>query len=102
MTYIEAAQSAINCQNACNASGLLRSLGTDVISAIWDQAQKHGLGTRWVNRHPVIALYMFKIGELNGFGVSSLDRGYDVAFRLCRNITEGLPEPDYNGNVCNW
>lgn len=86
MTLIQAAQSAIDVQNACNASGVVRALGTEVMDALWEHAHANALGTPWVNSSPIIAMYLFKLGELNGCGISSLDGGYAVAERACLDI----------------
>ena len=94
MTYKQAAQSAIDVQNACNSSGIIRSL-SEVTSAIYAEATTRGLGTRWVNRHPVIAMYLYKLGEMNGYGICTLDRGYEQAEKLVLNIIAGGDEPNY-------
>ncbi len=94
MTYKEAAQSALDVQNGCNASGIIRSLA-GVTSVLWEHANEHQLGSKWVNRHPIIAMYLFKIGELNGYGISSLNHGYSIAEQQVTGIVEGLPEPDF-------
>ncbi len=86
MTLKQAAQSAIGCQNACNASGLLKTLAGPVMDALW--AAHEAQGTRSVNRSPIIALYLFKIGELNGYGISSLMHGYDDAMGDVKQILE--------------
>ena len=95
MTIEQAAQQAIDCQNACNASGLIQSLAEITSGVLWPISSQLGLGSRWVNRHPVIALFLFKIGELNGYGISSLDPGYDKAMELCKSIVAGDPQPAY-------
>lgn len=94
MTYKEAAQSALDCQNGCNASGIIRSLAECTL-ALWDAANERGLGSRWVNRHPVITLYLCKIGELNGASISSMSPCYEPSEKACQNIVAGGIEPDY-------
>jgi len=86
MTLKQAAQTALDVQNACNASGVIRSLHEITTEVLWPEAQRLNLGTRWVNSHPIIAMYLFKIGELNGCGISSLDSGYEKAERECMEL----------------
>lgn len=56
-------QSALNSQNACNASGLVKELAIHV-DTIWAEAKELGFGTDWVNTHPVMRLYMEQLVHL--------------------------------------
>lgn len=51
---------------ACNASGLVHSLSR-AMTDLWAIANDRGLGTDWVNRHPVVILYLEQINYLAGF-----------------------------------
>lgn len=82
MTLKQAAQAAIEVQNACNSCGIANSL-SDIMR---DVLMVEGKGTRYVNTHPIVALFLFKLGELNGYGISSLDEGYDRAMNECLAI----------------
>jgi len=86
MTLQQAAQSALDVQNACNASGVLKSLANEVLDTLWEQAHKTGSGSRWVAQHPIVKLYMYKLGELTGVELSSLSEGYDAAEDACKRI----------------
>jgi hypothetical protein len=50
-------QSALDVQTACNASGVINSLSR-LMPAIWDEARQSGQGTDYVNRHPIVILYL--------------------------------------------
>jgi hypothetical protein len=64
MTYLQAAHDALACQDACNASGVVHSFD-QAMSALWDEAHKQGKGTEWVNRHPIVTLFIDKLASLN-------------------------------------
>jgi hypothetical protein len=81
MTIQQAAQTALDIQYASNASGVTKTLAGPVADAIWEEVRSSGSGC--FNRHPIIALFLFKIGELNGCGISSLDPGYEAAEQAC-------------------
>jgi hypothetical protein len=53
-------QNALDVQNACNVSGVLRSLARDT-DAIWEEARAAGQGTDYVNRHPAIILTLHQL-----------------------------------------
>lgn len=65
MTYQELAQQSLDCQDACNLSGVVISFakGMDVL---WAEAREHGHGTGWINRHPIVTLFIDKLASLNG------------------------------------
>lgn len=80
MTLKQAAQSALDCQDACNLSGVAHSM-LDAIAAIRADASN----TVKVNQHPIVTLYLLKMNELNGSG-SSLHPTYDPAEKACKAI----------------
>lgn len=84
MTHQEAAQWALDCQDAVNLSGVAHSFSR-AISAIWDEANRTGKGTEWVNTHPICALFLSKLIDLNG-----RDADFFRAYDECKSITEGL------------
>lgn len=65
MDMKEAAQTALDVQDACNLSGVLRSFQEIVSEVIWPEAQRLGKGTEWVNQHCVCALFLAKLCDLN-------------------------------------
>ncbi len=65
MTIQQAAQAALDVQNACNLSGVLASFKEIVHEVIWPEAHRLGKGTEWVNTHPVCSLFLDKLASLN-------------------------------------
>jgi hypothetical protein len=66
MTYKQAAQNAIDCQDACNLSGVVFSFAR-AMQAICDKAFAEGKGTDWKNTHPIVSLYINKLRDLNRY-----------------------------------
>ena len=64
-TLAQAAQCALDCQDACNLTGVLHSFA-ECTDAIWDAARAQGEGTDWVNRHPIVTMFLYKLADLNG------------------------------------
>ncbi len=85
MTLKQAAQSAIDVQDACNLSGVAHSM-LDAIAAIRDDAAN----TVQVNQHPIVTLFLLKMCELNGCG-STLHETYEPAEKACIAIAADLP-----------
>jgi len=56
-------QNAIFAQQACNVSGLVIELSR-VMTRIWNEANRDGHGTEWVNNHPIVRLYSEQIRHL--------------------------------------
>lgn len=90
MNIQQAAQSALDVQNGCNTSGIFRVLMDGAIPALWDTATKLCRGSDLVNRSPVIAMYLYKVGELNGRDISSLNDGYAEAEKACQLLASGM------------
>jgi hypothetical protein len=88
MNYQEAAQSALDVQNAVNASGAVRSFA-EAMSALWDETHRTGRGTAWVNEHPVTSLFLSKLADLNRQSFAD----YSLMNHACENIVKGLPDP---------
>ena len=65
MTIPEAAQTALDCQDACNLSGVLASFKEIVHEVLWPEARRLGKGTEWINQHPICTLFLSKLGSLN-------------------------------------
>lgn len=51
-------------QNACNLSGLVKSLAR-VTDKIWEEARSKNKGTDYVNHHPIVRLYLEQLNFLN-------------------------------------
>lgn len=82
MTIQQAAQQALDVQDACNLSGVCHSL-YECVAAI--RMSGPSVSTRDVNRHPIVTLFLLKMCELNGCG-STLNAAYDPAELECRRI----------------
>lgn len=66
MTLQEAAKAAIECQNAVNLSGVAFTFANDVCPALWAEARKRDEGSEFVNKHPIVTLFLGKLADLNG------------------------------------
>jgi hypothetical protein len=81
-----AAQTAIDCQDACNLSGVLASFKEIVHEVIWPEARKLGKGTEYVNRHPIVTLFIYKLACLNS---AYMECDYLHASDACEAIARG-------------
>jgi hypothetical protein len=91
-------QNALNSQNACNLSGIVKTLAQD-LDIIWNEARAQNAGTDYVNTHPVVRLYVEQLVSLNKSGVllDSASAGHDAenpfntysnAYSKCRERAE--------------
>ena len=71
--YIKAAVDALQCQDACNLSGVAYSFSS-YLKTLWDvsnlltaipESSQPGYGTAWVNQHPIIRLFVNKLADLS-------------------------------------
>jgi hypothetical protein len=74
-TIAEEAQTALDVQNAVNLSGVVHSLSR-TMSTLWNEANRIGEGTEWVNSHPIVRLYLDKLQSLAG-SPSDLSHDYE-------------------------
>jgi hypothetical protein len=81
-TLAQAAQLAIDIQDACNLSGVVRSFA-EVTETLWADSRANNRGTSGVNHHPVSVLFASKIGDLTGVGCGDLDT-FNTAYDLCK------------------
>lgn len=65
-------QTALDAQNAVNASGLLRTMSR-VVPRIWADVKANGGGTQQVNQHPIMVLYTTTLMSLAGLGIADSD-----------------------------
>ena len=86
MTLGEAAQTALDVQDACNLSGVLASFKEIVHEVIWPEANKLGKGTEYVNTHPIVTLFLSKLCSLN-CGLYECD--YLHASDACEALAQG-------------
>jgi hypothetical protein len=66
MTLAQAAQQALDVQNARNLSGVLLTFNQVVSEVLWPESRRNGGGTRFVNLHPIATLFLYKLASLNG------------------------------------
>jgi len=84
-TLKEHAKDALNVQNACNLSGVVHSFDK-VVTDLWEEANRIGKGTDWVNTHPIVQAYVDKLASLARVQ-SNVNNVFD-AFEACRKIAE--------------
>lgn len=84
MEYKQAAQQALDVQNACNLSGVTHAYA-EAMRAICDESNRLNKGTDWKNSHPIVTMHLLKMCELNGCG-STLHSSYDTAEKRCQEI----------------
>lgn len=78
MTYEKACKMAVECQDACNLSGVVFSFA-DAMQAVCDEKNRLGEGTDWVNSHPVSVLFASKLASLTRCkDISVFGAAYDI------------------------
>jgi hypothetical protein len=84
LTYAQAAQTALDVQDACNLSGVAKSLAGPIMDALWAEAGVKGKGTEWINQHPIVTLFIDKLAHLNGsqFNHSKVSDSYDEVHKI--------------------
>ena len=82
-------QTAIDCQDACNLSGVARTLTVDVLPLVWAEARAAGEGTEYVNTHPAVRLILHKLTDLARMDTTLDD--YGVAYSACRALAQPVP-----------
>ena len=88
MTYEQAAQAALDVQDACNLSGVVFAFG-EAMHAVCDEQQRLGEGTDWKNNHAIVTLFINKLGDLNGLTVAGTDFDwFSKAYTEMRRIAE--------------
>ena len=78
MTIREAAELALVVQDACNLSGVAHGFSRVLTEALWPEANRLGLGTEYVNQHPVSQLFADKLADLARVrDMQSFSKAYD-------------------------
>ncbi len=91
MNIQQAARVALDCQDACNLSGVLASFKEIVHETLWPEARRIGKGTEWVNQHPICTLFLSKLGSLNrGYFECDYPHASDVCEKFARGETVAL------------
>lgn len=88
----EGAKLALEVQNAVNLSGVVRSLHEAISDVLWPDAHKQGKGTKYVNEHPIVALFLAKLVSLNRSDCfcSQCTSNYSRATAEVEKIASGL------------
>ena len=91
MDMREAAQTALDVQDACNLSGVAYSLSRILEEVIWPEARRIGEGTDFVNTHPIVTLFLDKLLSLNRTQCLCSETQYAVsrAYDKVRSLAEG-------------
>lgn len=84
MNIHEAAKLAIDVQDACNLSGVVRSFAK-ITEVLWEEARSLKLGTKFVNEHPISVLFASKIASLTGCEQPML---FSQAYGVCKDLSE--------------
>ena len=71
---------AIDVQDASNLSGVVHDFSR-VMTRVWVEARREGMGTDWVNAHPIVILYSNKISSMCG---SSDSYQFSQAYEICK------------------
>lgn len=79
----DAAQWALDAQNACNLSGIVRSFAR-ITDVLWEHARAGGHGTTWVNTHPISRLFAEQIAHLTKTGDDAVT--YCAAYEACERL----------------
>ena len=82
------AREALLTQGACNAGGLVHSLHR-AVERLQEEMHTEGRGTEWLNRHPVLVLYVTQLAHLSG---SASDERWREAVEACERAA-GEPAP---------
>lgn len=88
MTYKRAAELSLQCQDAVNLSGVLASFKQAVHEAIWPEARKNEKGTDYVNKHPIVFLFLYQLMALNGYEPLNLWEEHTNAERAVKAILQ--------------
>jgi len=79
MDMKQAAQMALDVQNAVNLSGVVHSFA-EVMTVISEESHRQSKGTEWKNTHPIVTAFLEKLVDLNRFHVGdSVQRNADFA-----------------------
>ena len=76
-------QLALDAQDACNGSGLMNSLASEVLPAVWAESRALGKGTDYVNAHPVVYMFLHQLMFLAGQEPVGSSRWFECE-KICR------------------
>jgi hypothetical protein len=81
----QAAQLALEVQDACNLSGVAYAFAEKVLPAIWNESRQQNKGTDFVNSHPIVTLFLDKLASLNGHSINMNFAVYDAVAKLAQS-----------------
>jgi|SRR6266478_1295638 len=109
MNIQQAARVALDCQDACNLSGVLASFKEIFNEVLWPEARRLGKGTEYVNTHPIVTLFLDKLASLNrtqclcSDSMNATNAATDKVEQLARGESLDLaPELSANENGIAW
>jgi len=76
MSIEDAANQALEVQNATNLSGVAHSFAEVLSFALWPEARELGQGTDWVNTHPISKLFVSKLVDLSEYQDATYGKMY--------------------------
>lgn len=85
--YLLAAQGALQVQDACNSSGIIRTFAL-AKDAICEVNAMLGTGTDWKNKHPILFLFTYKLMALAGFEPLMYGEAYSWAESECKRLSD--------------
>jgi hypothetical protein len=101
LTMQQAAQKALDMQDACNLSGVVYGF-IPVMEAICEESRRLGKGTGWKNTHPLVRLYADKLSQLANADSTAGDLGleaYKEALRLAAGGEVGVPAAEVRRRI---
>jgi len=82
------ARQVLGVTEACNLSGVVHSMST-AVSMLWNISSARGIGTKFVNEHPVMVIYAERCATLTGYcAIGSLNT-YGDALNACYALRDG-------------
>src|SRR5262249_1250007 len=84
MTIEQAAQAALDVQDACNLSGVVITFA-EAMRALCESPEIEG--TRARNRHPIAVLFANKVADMTGQCCDG--DGYSAAYDACQTLARG-------------
>lgn len=83
----EAARNALLVQSACNLTAVSKAFA-EAMLVLSRESTRLGLGSEWVNSHPITTLFVSQIAHLSGAheGVKFID--YSHAFEACEKLSQ--------------
>jgi hypothetical protein len=86
-TIQELAQNALDCQDACNLSGVVHSFSRDItrLRTLLNAELGEKFSTTKLNQHPICQLYVDKMRDLSGFYFAETDGAhFSRAYNWCK------------------